>query len=62
MAARCASCSSTAVTEISMTMTDGDLVDFTSCHRCEHKTWRARESADALPLDRVLALAARPKK
>ena len=60
MAARCESCSSTAVTEISMTMTEGDLVDFVSCHRCEHKTWRTGD--DALPLDRVLALAARPKK
>ncbi len=22
-----------------MTLTDGSVVDFASCHSCEHKTW-----------------------
>ena len=35
----CARCSSTRVTHISMTLTDGSEVDFASCHSCEHKTW-----------------------
>lgn len=60
MSARCDACASTALTQISMTMTDGDVVDFTSCHACEHKSWRTSDVE--LPLERVLALAARPKK
>lgn len=36
----CASCSSSRVTEITMTLTDGSLVDFVSCHACETKTWK----------------------
>jgi predicted metal-binding protein len=32
--ATCAQCSGTRVTRISMTLTDGSLVDFASCHRC----------------------------
>ncbi len=46
-AERCEACSSDRVTRLSMTLTDGAPVDFTSCHTCEHKTWR-REGA---PLD-----------
>jgi hypothetical protein len=23
-----------------MSLTDGTPVDFTSCHRCEHRTWQ----------------------
>jgi hypothetical protein len=55
----CHSCSSPALTHITMTMTDGSLVDFVSCHRCEAKAWRAQ--GEDLPLDRVLSLASRKK-
>ena len=36
----CEACTSTRVTSITMTLTDGSIVDFTSCHGCEHKSWR----------------------
>jgi hypothetical protein len=36
----CATCSSTRVTEITMTLTDGSIVDFVSCHACETKSWK----------------------
>ena len=36
----CATCASTRVTQITMTLTDGSIVDFVSCHSCETKTWR----------------------
>ncbi|MCW2615047.1 MAG: hypothetical protein JWN08_2041 [Frankiales bacterium] len=35
----CASCSGTRCTSISMTLTDGTPVAFTSCHTCEQRTW-----------------------
>ena len=35
----CTVCSSTRVTSITMTLTDGSVVDFASCHSCEHKRW-----------------------
>jgi len=38
--ATCATCSSTRVTEITMTLTDGSIVDFASCHACETKSWK----------------------
>jgi len=56
---RCAACESPSVTRISITMTEGDVVDFTSCHRCEHKTYVS--GGEPLPLNRVLSLAARKK-
>jgi hypothetical protein len=59
MSARCQSCASPSVTRITITMTEGDVVDFTSCHRCEHKTYTT--AGEALPLDRVFALAGRKK-
>jgi predicted metal-binding protein len=37
--ATCTACSSTRVTAITMTLTDGSIVDFASCHSCEHKRW-----------------------
>jgi hypothetical protein len=39
-----------------MTLTDGTPVDFTSCHRCEHKTWRDATGTDPVELavDNVL--------
>ena len=57
MAARCSSCGSAALTQISITMTDGSVVEFTSCHACEAKTYRS--GGQDLPLARVLTLAAR---
>ncbi|NLT55409.1 MAG: hypothetical protein GXX79_12795 [Actinomycetales bacterium] len=27
------------MTRLSMCLTDGTPVEFTSCHRCEHRTW-----------------------
>ena len=59
MSARCSACTSTAVTQISITMTEGDVVDFTSCHRCEHKSYVS--AGEPIALDRVKALAARKK-
>ena len=35
----CAACQSSRIIRISMTLTDGTPVDFTSCHDCEHKVW-----------------------
>jgi hypothetical protein len=37
-----------------MNLTDGSPVEFTSCHRCEHRTWAEQGSTRALPVDRVL--------
>jgi hypothetical protein len=37
--ATCPACAGTRVTTITMTLTDGSVVDFASCHRCEHKSW-----------------------
>jgi hypothetical protein len=50
--AACRGCGSVHVTRLSMSLTDGTPVDFTSCHRCEHRTW---EHADGeLSVDGVL--------
>jgi hypothetical protein len=35
-----------------MNLTDGTPVDFTSCHRCEHRTWE--HSGAELSVDAVL--------
>jgi hypothetical protein len=35
----CVTCASSRVTAITMTLTDGSVVDFTSCHACESRTW-----------------------
>jgi hypothetical protein len=37
--AECRGCGSPHVTRLTMSLTDGTPVDFTSCHRCEHRTW-----------------------
>lgn len=49
----CAGCGSEHVTRLSMNLTDGTAVDFTSCHRCEHRTW-TRSDGDVLAVDSVL--------
>jgi hypothetical protein len=52
VAAECRGCGSQHVTRLTMSLTDGTPVDFTSCHRCEHRTW---EHAGAeLSVDGVL--------
>ncbi len=35
----CAGCGSIRVTSLTLTLTDGTPVQFTSCHSCEHRTW-----------------------
>ena len=36
----CGTCAGNRVTSITMTLTDGSPVDFTSCHACEAKAWK----------------------
>ena len=36
----CGTCAGNRVTSITMTLTDGSPVDFTSCHGCETKSWK----------------------
>ena len=35
----CQACGSTRVTSLTLTLTDGTPVEFTSCHACEHRSW-----------------------
>ena len=58
--ATCVACGGTRVTHISMTLTDGSLVDFASCHSCEHKNWT--ESGTGLAVTDVLKKAQKVKK
>ena len=51
--ASCSVCGSSHVTRLSMNLTDGTPVEFTSCHRCEHRTW-SRTEGDVLAVDVVL--------
>jgi transcription elongation factor Elf1 len=37
--ATCPSCGSPRLTSLSMTLTDGTPVNFSSCHNCEHRVW-----------------------
>ncbi|MEO6206301.1 MAG: hypothetical protein ABIO67_13120 [Mycobacteriales bacterium] len=53
----CATCTSTRITEITMTLTDGSPVDFVSCHTCETKTWKQ----DGVDLD-ISAVLGKAKK
>jgi hypothetical protein len=51
----CRACGSERVTNITMALTDGSPVEFTSCHRCEHRTWQEQgTSGKVLPVQRVL--------
>jgi hypothetical protein len=50
--ATCRGCGSGHVTRLSMSLTDGTPVDFTSCHRCEHRTWE--HAGGELPVGNVL--------
>jgi hypothetical protein len=55
----CGSCSSTRVTRITMTLTDGSIVDFASCHHCETRTWT--EAGTGLDVSDVLRKAQKTK-
>jgi hypothetical protein len=35
----CQVCGSARVTSLTLTLTDGTPVEFTSCHNCEHRSW-----------------------
>lgn len=48
----CAYCASSRVMSITMTLTDGSVVDFVSCHTCERKSWT--ESGTGLQVSEVL--------
>jgi transcription elongation factor Elf1 len=37
--ATCPACGSERLTSLSMTLTDGTPVSFSSCHNCEHRVW-----------------------
>jgi hypothetical protein len=50
--AACRGCGSGHVTRLTMSLTDGTPVDFTSCHRCEHRTWE--HAGGELSVDGVL--------
>lgn len=56
----CTTCASSRVTEITMTLTDGSIVDFVSCHSCEHKTWT--QGGRPLHIDAVLGKAQKIKQ
>jgi hypothetical protein len=61
----CSACGSDRVTRIAMSLTDGSPVQFTSCHRCEHRSWEQVVDAGAasrpLPVARVLDKARKVK-
>lgn len=45
--AGCEACGSDRLTRIAMCLTDGSPVQFTSCHRCEHRTWHEQGESGA---------------
>jgi hypothetical protein len=55
----CPSCSSPRLTSLSMTLTDGTLVNFSSCHNCEHRVWA--DQAGRLDFKDVLSRATKRK-
>ncbi len=55
----CVQCGANRVTHITMTLTDGSVVDFASCHSCEHKTWT--EAGTGLDVSEVLKKAQKIK-
>ncbi len=55
----CTECGSARLTEISMVLTDGTPVSFSSCHACEHKSWT--HAGASLSIDTVLRRATKPK-
>lgn len=57
--ATCRQCAGSRVTLITMTLTDGSIVDFRSCHSCEAKSWT--QAGRALDVPTVLAKAKKHK-
>lgn len=57
---RCPGCGSSDVTNINLTMEDGEPVAFYSCHACE-KRWWDREG-EPVELAKVLQLARRERR
>ena len=57
--ATCDACHSTRVTSITMVLTDGSPVDFTSCHGCENKSWK--QAGCELDISTVLGKAKKHK-
>ena len=57
--ATCDQCAGNRVTHLTMTLTDGSIVDFASCHTCEHKTWT--EAGTGLDVSDVLRKARKVK-
>ena len=57
--ATCAACASRRITAITMTLTDGSVVDFTSCHSCERKSWQ--QGGRDLDIATVLSKAKKPR-
>jgi hypothetical protein len=55
----CGTCTGSRVTSITMTLTDGSPVEFTSCHRCETKSWR--QAGSELDIATVLGKAQKHK-
>jgi hypothetical protein len=55
----CRNCAGKRVTEITMTLTDGTAVDFTSCHACETKSWK--QAGKELDISTVLGKAQKHK-
>jgi formate dehydrogenase maturation protein FdhE len=56
----CTVCASTRVTAITMTLTDGSVVDFASCHACESKRWT--QAGRRLDIGTVLVKTRKEKK
>jgi hypothetical protein len=54
----CIECGSVRVTRLTMRLTDGTPVQFTSCHQCDRRTWET-EGAE-LSRDHVLARTQKP--
>jgi hypothetical protein len=57
----CRACGSDRVTRLSMRLTDGTPVDFTSCQACEHRTWAA-PTGEVLPTADVLERTRKPAR
>ena len=55
----CGTCAGNRVTAITMTLTDGSPVDFTSCHSCETKSWK--QNGRELDITTVLGKAQKHK-
>ena len=55
----CGTCAGNRVTSITMTLTDGSPVDFTSCHSCETKSWK--QAGRELDITTVLGKAQKHK-